>query len=177
MMDDWSDEFIPSEIHDKIICLGSSDHHEREGYTVSLQTGNYENDLHGAQDEHFDTDGQAFISGSVYTDVNGERQDLSARMIDTLREVVIRNGCGTGESAPTAEDVLHEPGRREAMPTISYAIRGQSALMNSWEDPHYFTAAFSTLFPTGAGGHQDKRAVAVSLGAFTEWALNHDSGR
>lgn len=177
MMDGWSDEFVPSEIHDSIICLGSSDRQEREGYTVSAQRGNYENDLHRAQDEHFDADDQAFISGSVYTDANGERQDPSARMIGTLREVVMRNACDSGENLPIAEDILREPARRGAMPTISYAIRGQSALMNSWEDPHYFTAAFPTLFPTGVGGHQDKRAVAVSLRAFAEWALNHHSRR
>ena len=179
MMDSWSDEFIPPEIHDNIICLGSSDHHEREGYTVRLQTGNYENDLHAAQDAIFDPeDHEPLISSSVYTDVNGERQDPNARMIDALREVVSRNGCGISESALAAEDVIDcLDSRRGTMPTISYAIRGQSALMNNWEDPCYFTAAFPTLFPTGTGGHQDKRAVPVSLAAFAEWALNHHSRR
>jgi hypothetical protein len=179
MMDDWSGEFIPPDIRDNIICLGSSDQHEREGYTVSLQTGNYENDLHAAQDAVFGTDDhEPFISSSVYTDVNEERQDPYARMIDTLREVVTRGVYGTGESVPTVEDVIDGPGRRRGnMPTISYAIRGQSALMNSWEDPRYFTAAFPTLFPTGTGGHQDKRTVPVSLAAFAEWALNHHSRR
>jgi hypothetical protein len=33
-------------------------------------------------------------------------------MIDTLREVVTRNGCGTGEGASTAEDVIDGPGCR-----------------------------------------------------------------
>jgi hypothetical protein len=37
MIDGWNEDFIPPEIRDNIICLGSSDHHEREGYTVSLQ--------------------------------------------------------------------------------------------------------------------------------------------
>ncbi|KAH9203429.1 hypothetical protein DL95DRAFT_321422, partial [Leptodontidium sp. 2 PMI_412] len=49
--------------------------------------------------------------------------------------------------------------------------------MNNWEDPHYFTAAFPTLFPEGIGGHQDQRAVPVSLMAFAEWALSHHSRR
>jgi hypothetical protein len=150
-----------------------------EGYTVSLQTGNYENDLHGARDAIFDTDDhEAFISSSVYTDVNGERQDPNVRMIDTLREVVTRNGCGTSEGTPAAEDVIDGlDGRRGNIPTISYTIHGQVALINSWEDPTYFTATFPTLFLTGTGGHQDKRAVPVSLAAFVEWALNHHSGR
>ena len=94
MMDSWSGDFIPPEIRDNIICLGSSDHHEREGYTVSLQTGNYENDLHAAQDGLVDADDhEAFISGSVYTDVNGERQDPNVRFIDTLRKVMAGNPC------------------------------------------------------------------------------------
>ncbi|CZR62113.1 uncharacterized protein PAC_12010 [Phialocephala subalpina] len=32
MMGGWNEDFIPSEIRDNIICLGDSDHHEREGY-------------------------------------------------------------------------------------------------------------------------------------------------
>jgi hypothetical protein len=179
LMDDWSEDFIPPEIRDNIICLESSDHHEREGYTVSLETGNYENDLHAVQDGVLEVDDhEALISGSVYTDVNGERQDPNARMIDTLREVVARNRCGTGESVPTTEDVTYEPGHRQGvMPTISYTVRGQSALMNNWEQPYFFTAAFPTLFPSGTGGHHDERPVPVSLTAFAEWALNHHSRR
>ena len=177
MMDTWSVEFIPPEIRDNIVCLGSSDHHEREGYTVSLQTDNYENDLHAAQDALVDADDyEALISGSVYTDVNGERQDPNIRFIDTLQRMVAGNPCSTYENV--ADDATDEPrpGQR-SIPTISYAIRGQSTLVNSWEDPHYFTAAFPTLFPTGTGGHQDNRRVVVSLTAFAEWALNRHSRR
>ncbi|KAH8587824.1 hypothetical protein B0O99DRAFT_640674, partial [Bisporella sp. PMI_857] len=161
LMGGWSEDFIPPEIRDNIICLGSSDHHEREGYTVNLETGNYENDLHAAQDADLGVDGhEALISGSVYTDVNGERQDPNARMIDTLRKVVARDRYGADESVPTTEEVIYEPGhRRGVMPTISYAVRGQSALMNNREQPYFFTAAFPTLFPTGTGGHQDERTV------------------
>ena len=53
MIDGWTDDFIPPEIADNVTCLADQDHHEREGYTVSLQSGNYENDLHAAQDEAF----------------------------------------------------------------------------------------------------------------------------
>jgi hypothetical protein len=74
MMDNWSGDFILTELCNNITCLGGRDEHEREGYTVSLQTGNYENDLHAAQDGLVDADdSEAFISSSVYTDVNGER--------------------------------------------------------------------------------------------------------
>ncbi|KAH7305354.1 hypothetical protein BKA65DRAFT_365141, partial [Rhexocercosporidium sp. MPI-PUGE-AT-0058] len=175
MIDDWSGDFIPPEIRDNIICLGSSDHHEREGYTVGLQTGNCENDLQAAQDDVLDSDDhEALITGSVYTDVNGERQDPNVRLIDTLRRVMAGNSCATDENVPPADE------RRltqETLPTISYTMHGQSALMNNWEDPHYFTAAFPTLFPYGTGGHQEERILPVSLTAFAEWALNHHSRR
>jgi hypothetical protein len=130
-MDNWSDEFILPEIYDNIICLGSPDRHEREGYTVSLQTGNYENDLYAVQDAIFDTDShEPLISSSVYTDINGERQDPSARIIDTLRDVVAANGCGTGGA--TAGDTANGPDSRTGcILTIFYVVRGQSALINS----------------------------------------------
>jgi hypothetical protein len=61
MIDGWSPDFIPPEIRDNIICLEKPDHHEREGYTVSLQDGNYENDLHAAQDEAFDASRETIL--------------------------------------------------------------------------------------------------------------------
>jgi hypothetical protein len=88
MIDSWNEDPIPPEIRNNIICLGSSDHHERERYTVSLRTGNCENDLQATQDDVLDLDDhKALITGSVYTDVNGERQDPNVRLIDTLRHV------------------------------------------------------------------------------------------
>ena len=41
MIDSWANDFIPPEIADNITCLTNPDHHEREGYTVSLESGNY----------------------------------------------------------------------------------------------------------------------------------------
>jgi hypothetical protein len=180
IIDSWNEEFIPPEIRDNIICLGSSDHHEREGYTVSLHTGNYENDLHAAQDEVRDTDAnEALVTGSVFTDINGERQDPNRRWIDALRTVMTDNPCKADGSTASADDGTNERigSRQRNIPTISYAMRGQSAMVNRWEDPHYFTAAFPTLFPSGTGGHQDERIVPVSLTAFAEWTLNHYSRR
>ena len=75
MIEGWTDEFIPPEITNNITCLTNSDHHECEGYTVSLESGNYENDLHAAQDgvSHIDTNSyDLFVTSSVYTDINGE---------------------------------------------------------------------------------------------------------
>jgi hypothetical protein len=77
-------------------------------------------------------------------------------LIDALLGVV----TGSSSRADGTTPVINDLGATEAtehrwriLPTISYAIRGQAALMNSWEDPHYFTGAFPMLFPIGLGGH------------------------
>ena len=67
-------------------------------------------------------------------------------MIDALLGLITSNASQEDE---TADDVPEEPQhRRRDEPMISYAIRRQAMLMSSWEDPHYFTGAFPTLFPT-----------------------------
>src|SRR5947209_3292826 len=176
IIEGWADNFIPPEITDNITCLENPDHHEREGYTVSLQSGNFENDLQAAQEEAFQTDeNHPLITGSVYTDINGERTDPNVRMIDALLGLVTERSSEVDETRPATEEE-HRPKQRD-VPLISYAIRGQATLMSSWADPHYFTGAFPTLFPSGIGGHQDKRPVTLSLEAFAKWALNHHSRR
>ena len=179
MINGWSDDFIPSEIRDNIIHLKEPDHREREGYTVNLEVGNYENDLHAAEDEGFNPDDhEALITGSVYTDVNGERQDPNVRVIDALLGVVTSNQRQPNNRPLTANDVTSErPHTQTNAPIISYAMRGQATVVNSWEDHQYFTGAFPTLFPGGIGGHLEQRTIPVSLEAFAEWALNHHSRR
>jgi hypothetical protein len=181
MIGGWSDEFIPPEITENITHLEDPDHHEREGYTVNLLSGNYENDLHAAQDEASfrANENDPFITGSVYADVNGERADPNLRLIDALLGVATGRSSLLDETVETADDSdghqhMH---RQRDLPTISYAIHGEATLMNSWEDPHYFTGAFPTLFPNGLGGHQHQRPIPVSLNAFAQWALNHHSRR
>ena len=180
MIEGWTDEFIPPEITDNITCLMNSDHQEREGYTISLEGGNYENDLHAAQDgvSHVDANGHdPFITGSVYTDINGERTDANIRMIDALLGLVSSSSSDGDEATEAVEDTLGDQHRERNAPKIAYAIRGHATLMSSWEDPNYFIGAFPTLFPNGLGGYLDKRPIPVSLKAFAKWALNHDSRR
>jgi hypothetical protein len=180
MIEGWADDFIPPEIADNITCLTDSDHHEREGYTVSLEGGNYENDLHAAQDgvscANVD-DHDPFVTGSIYTDINGERIDANVRMIDTLLGLVSSSSSQGDKVTEAIEDTLGDQHRDKNAPRIAYAIRGHATLMSSWEDPNYFIGAFPTLFPSGLGGHLDKRLISVSLKAFTKWALNHHSRR
>src|SRR5271156_700526 len=136
MIDSWADNFIPPEITENITCLEKPDHHEREGYTVSLQSGNYENDFHAAQDEVFNADDQEaydqepLLTGSVYTDINGERQDPNMQMIDALLGVITGSRQQTDEEPSTTNDAANA---QKNTPIISYAIRGEATLVNSWE--------------------------------------------
>jgi hypothetical protein len=41
-VNDWPDDFIPSDLQQHVICLRETDHHERAGYTVDLEDRNYE---------------------------------------------------------------------------------------------------------------------------------------
>jgi hypothetical protein len=166
MMDEWADDFIPTELRDSIVCVDESDHHEREGYTVNLQEGNYENDFQAAEADASDPGGGALLmTGSVTTDINGERQNPDLRILDTLMDLVANRSL-----------VTDQPDHRRT-PVIRYTIRGRTTLVNHWDDPYYFTAAFPTLFPTGVGGHLEQRTIAVSVPAFAEWALTHHSRR
>jgi len=86
MMEGRSDEFILSELWDTVICLDDADHHERGGYTVNLQSGNYENDLQAAEDGAL-TFGYdiPLITGSSTENVTGQNPDK--RMLEALLDV------------------------------------------------------------------------------------------
>ena len=101
MMESWDNDFVPPEIADNVIHATHSDHHEREGYTVGLQAGNLENDLQAAQDTAFNADDdEPLLTGSVYTDVNGERRDPNVPMIDALLCMVTDRSSPTDETMP-----------------------------------------------------------------------------
>jgi len=169
MMEGRSDEFILSELWDTVICLDDADHHERGGYTVNLQSGNYENDLQAAEDGAlaFGHD-IPLITGSVTTDVNGERQNPDKRMLEALLDVATSRANDTVQPSSSNE---------QNIPVISYTTHDQTKPRNHWDDPSFFPAAFPTLFPTGFGGHLDKHNVSVSLAAFADWALSHHCRR
>jgi hypothetical protein len=47
MIGTWDDDFIPADLQENIISVDQPDGHEREGYSVHLDTGNYENENDG----------------------------------------------------------------------------------------------------------------------------------
>lgn len=170
IIDGWSDEFIPNEIQDNIIILDKVDHHEREGYSVNLETGNYENDLQAAQDcgSFGDLHSGPSMTGSVSTDINGAYQNPDLRLVDALLDVV-----STRKNVPPH---MHQHTDKN-LPKLSYKVSGKCALLSHWTDPSYFPAAFPCLFPKGIGGHLDDRNRPVSLEAFAKWSLSHHSRR
>ncbi|EPS29066.1 hypothetical protein PDE_04014 [Penicillium oxalicum 114-2] len=179
-VDEWPDDFIPSDLRQHVVCLGESDHHERTGYTVDLQEHNYENDWRAAEEDPDNPTGNSLpVTGSVLTDINGERQNPDIRVLNTIHALV-------DNQSPEVESQHALPGRVEDSgrfldsqdpPVIRYAIRGQASLLNQWQDPHYLTSAFPALFPAGVGGHLDQRSIPVSLSALADWALRHHSRR
>jgi len=177
LIDSWSDDFIPPELQDSIICLHDADHHEREGYTVNLSSGNYENDLQAAEDDTLHSGHDVpLMTGSVATDINGERLNPDMHMLHTLVDAAANR---EHELSSVPSHLLHgnQPSNQRNIPVISYTTHGLATPINHWDDPYYFTAAFPTLFPTGFGGHLDERKVPISLAAFAEWALSHHSRR
>jgi uncharacterized protein DUF6570 len=85
----WRDEFVPADIADNITLIPTSDAHEREGYTVRLQKGNHENDFAAAQEAAVDGDIDGpLLTGSVMSDVNGERSHPDTRTLDALLHLV-----------------------------------------------------------------------------------------
>lgn len=175
----WPDDFIPSDLQKQIICLAEADHQERVGYSVNLENGNYENDWQAAEDssDHI-TEGRLPVTASVTTDVNGERQNPDIRLLNTLCTLVDNPSPSVQQrSAKDTNNATPLYGTQRRTPVIEYGVPGQTSLLNQWQDPHYFTSAFPTLFPMGSGGHMDDRFVPVSLVAFANWALYHHSRR
>jgi hypothetical protein len=170
-LENWPDDFVPSALQQDIICLDETDLDERAGYSVDLRGGNYENDWQAANDarESF-TEDSIPVTASVTVDLNGDRYNPDLRLLSTIQSLNDQSPCETTrpQLISTAQ-IIQETSSSSShhrSPVIEYGIRGQALLLNQWEDPHYFTSAFPTLFPTGRGGHLDDRHVVVSLAAF-----------
>ncbi|KAJ5751423.1 uncharacterized protein N7511_008388 [Penicillium nucicola] len=180
-MENWPDDFVPSALQQDIICLDETDLDERAGYSVDLRGGNCENDWQAANDAQGSfTEDSIPVTASVTVDLNGDRYNPDLRLLSTIQSLNDQSPCETRPQLISTNQTIQEMSSSRShhrSPVIEYGVRGQALLLNQWEDPHYFTSAFPTLFPTGRGGHLDDRHVAVSLAAFAKWALSHHSRR
>ncbi|KAF7586257.1 hypothetical protein BBP40_009194 [Aspergillus hancockii] len=136
-MENWPDYFVPSTMQQDIICLDVTDHDERAGYSVDLQEVNF--------------------------DLSGNRYNHGLRLISTIQSLneqsweVRPQFISAGHMAQATSSSPHHRS------PVEHGVRGQALLLNQWQEPHFFTSAFPTLFPIGKGGHLDDRDVAVSL--------------
>ena len=194
LLSSWPAEFIPDQISTNITYIDVSDHTEREGYVANLETGNYENDLQATSDETTPDNDLTLSSGSLCTDLNGERINYDLHLLNTLTSVLTKNDNNSDDTdsnldsdiedlddisdeEDTNSEPQHESHPRETSNYIRYDFTKSTALSNSWEDPQYLATSFPTLFPAGLGGHLDERTVKVSLEAFAKWTLSHHSRR
>jgi hypothetical protein len=139
---------------------------------VNLQEHNYENDWQAAGDDVSNPAANApLITGSIATDINGERQNPDVRMLNAVYH--LKNA----QLDSTDPQHVQPQSQSRRIPALRYAIQGQGILLSHWEDPHYFLSAFPTLFPTGVGSHLDNQPILVSPAAYADWALRHHSRR
>ena len=90
--------------------MKDSDHAEREGHLTSLTPDNCENDLHAIHTASDDVNRQeSFISGSVCTDVNGERVNSTVQLLNSLRVFVPKDAPTTTHSA-TLPEIMYSLG-------------------------------------------------------------------
>ncbi|KAN0083232.1 hypothetical protein V8E54_002320 [Elaphomyces granulatus] len=193
----WPEDFIPSQISIHVSHLDVPDHSKRESYVANLESDNFENNLQAVSDEVSDSNA-VFSSGSLCTDLNGERSNCDLQLLHTLTSFVDKTNSSTNDTTTELEmedsdtesldDVItsdlddsenEEVARPERQSKyIRFGFKHNSSpLANVWEDPLFFTTAFPTLFPTGSGGHLDNRRSKVSLEAFAQWSLSHHTRR
>jgi hypothetical protein len=188
VLDSWPDHYIPQEIRDTFITLGSDAgstdtpvEDEREGYATSLQDRLFENEL---DTEVEDAEPGSILSRSFFSDLHG--QDLDSTLATLVSLQAILEEQDSDYSSLRDNDPIDVGGDDEeisdnnsCMLYISYKTAQHLPAMSAFTDPDYFTAAFPTLFPFGVGGHLgDANGLCpeeVSLKAFARYTILHHS--
>jgi hypothetical protein len=168
LLDQWSERFIPQDLLDTMGIVDNTEDSAERGTYAGDMDGLSENDLHDALNTMAD---DAIASGAVCSDIDGDRLNPELKMVMSLMAMI-----NEGEHHSSESD-----GQEEVeVPVIVWESNGRRVLMNDYEDPEYFTAAFPTLFPYGKGGHihgPDESHTPVSLEAWAKWLLGHHSRR
>ncbi len=151
-MANWEDEFVPKSVEDNIV-LSPSDHSEYEGYTHDLSEDNLENDMHAVISDCNESQ-SGLLSGCVFSNIDRTHHHPVLNLISVVNNLANDNS-------------------EKTEPLIMYSANGHPTCLNDWEDEHYFTKAFPTLFLFGDGGHLAKRKTAISLKVWATWAMEH----
>lgn len=133
-IENWPDDFIPSDLQQQVICLDETDHHERAGYIVNLQEDNYENDWQAAGNSHNHfTENYLPVTASVTTDLNGERQNPDLRLLNTVYNLISDPPLEVQpQNTSISENNYTNPpsNSQQYSHVIEYGIRGQASLLN-----------------------------------------------
>ncbi|RDL37295.1 uncharacterized protein BP5553_04728 [Venustampulla echinocandica] len=148
ILDSWPNHYIPLEIRDAFITLGSKlsstdipVEDERESYVILLQDGLFENEL---DTEVEDAEPGNVLSGSFFSDLQGQYLNSTLATLASLQAILQEQS--SGYSQPKEDGAIDAQDDAEGAPN-------DSSRLPAFTDSNYFTAAFFTLFPFNIGGH------------------------
>ena len=138
----WEDEFIPRFVEDNIV-LSPSNYSEHKGYTHNFSENNLKNNIHTAILDSNKSQSD-FLSGCIFSNINETYYNPILKLISIVNNLANNNG----------EKTEH---------LIMYSANSHPIYLNDWEDKHYFTRAFLTLFIFRNGGYLEKQKTAILL--------------
>jgi hypothetical protein len=99
----------------------------------------------------------------VILDVNGTSENHDAALLSELAEGSVQVAAAKAASSSQI---------REKVVNVASATK----LMSDYEDGHFFTAAFPTVFPYGTGKHLDsRRGEPLGIRSWVSLLLRHSS--
>ena len=149
----------------------------RQGYTTVGVAFDEEDEFGVAQanmeDHIWSSSGHGggyFSSGYVYSNVNGMHKQTIPDLLNVVQENLINYNIPSGPKRSGAqstcltneEHVLHFNTR-------------QGHARNDFDDPAYFTNAFSTLFWHGSGSHLQQHNCPISIEEWAKWLCRYHS--
>jgi hypothetical protein len=184
VLDSWPDHYIPQEIRDAFVTLGSVPgstdapvEDKREGYAILLQDGMFKNELDA---EVKDAKPGSILSRSFFSDLHGQDLHSTPATLASLQAILKEQDSGRSGQSDVVNVYIGRDGGSDdnsRLPHISYKTTKHLSPMNAFTDPDYFTTAFPTLFPFGIGRHPGDanrdRPEGVSLKTFTRYTMLH----
>ena len=109
----------------------------------NLSKVNLENNMHAAI-SNCNKSQSGLFSRCVFSNINGTLHHSILKLISAINNLVNDNS-------------------EKTKPLIVYNANGHPICLNNWEDKHYFTGVFLTLFLFGDSKHLAKHKTAISL--------------
>ena len=93
---------------------------------ANLETGNFENDLQAAASETFADNDARFSSGSLSTDINGDRLNCNLHLLNTLSSVLAKPARLAKPTRPNGDSANDESNLDSDIENID-AVTGEDA--------------------------------------------------